>query len=31
VDDQEGFARALRDLLVSLDMADELAPEATDE
>jgi cobalamin biosynthesis protein CobT len=25
VDDQEGFARALRDLLVSLDMADELA------
>jgi cobaltochelatase CobT len=30
VDDQEGFARALRDLLVSLDMADELAPEAAD-
>jgi cobaltochelatase CobT len=30
VDDQEGFARALRDLLVSLDMADELTPEATD-
>ena len=30
VDDQEGFARTLRDLLVSLDMADELAPDPTD-
>jgi cobaltochelatase CobT len=29
-DDQEGFARAIRELLVSLDMADELAPEASD-
>jgi cobaltochelatase CobT len=30
VDNQEGFARAIRDLLVSLDMADELAPEPSD-
>ena len=30
VDDQEGFARAMRNLLVSLDMADELAPDPTD-
>ncbi|MFK7791589.1 MAG: cobaltochelatase subunit CobT [Devosiaceae bacterium] len=29
-DDQEGFARAIRDLLVSLEMADDLAPESSD-
>ncbi len=28
IDDQEGFARAIRELLVSLDMADDLLPQA---
>ncbi|MBV6656758.1 MAG: cobaltochelatase subunit CobT, partial [Devosiaceae bacterium] len=28
VDDQQGFARAIRELLVSLDMADDMAPDA---
>ncbi|MEM6382936.1 MAG: cobaltochelatase subunit CobT [Pseudomonadota bacterium] len=30
VDDQEGFAKAIRDLLVSLDMSDDWAPDAGD-